>query len=212
MRSRVVFPILILLAAVTTTPAGAADGDLATSKSDLTSPKKVIKTEREWAKQLTQAQFYVTRRKSTEPAFSGKYLRNHALGMYVCVCCDQPLFNSRAKFESGTGWPSFWTPVSPDRIQTAPDFHGTEPRIEVTCSRCDAHLGHVFDDGPPPTGLRFCMNSVALKFVPETKAKASAKATAKPSRSPKPDPAPAPEPDPSTPSSSSPSPSSSPTP
>jgi peptide-methionine (R)-S-oxide reductase len=141
----------------------AADGDLP-------APRKVVKTDREWAKQLTRAQYLVTRQKVTEPAFSGKLLHNHARGIYECVCCDAPLFSSKAKFESGTGWPSFWTPISPRNIDRVMDYHGSEPRVEVLCSRCGAHLGHVFPDGPPPTGMRFCMNSLALKFVKETKA------------------------------------------
>jgi peptide-methionine (R)-S-oxide reductase len=144
---------------------------------------KLIKSEKEWLKQLTRAQFLVTRMKATEPAFSGKYVNNHAIGTYACVCCGAPLFNSRQKFESGTGWPSFWAPYAPERIQTAPDYHGAEPRVEVMCARCDAHLGHVFSDGPPPTGLRFCINSTSLKFLAEARAKttkAKAKTTTKP--------------------------------
>src|SRR4051812_35783315 len=147
MKNRVISSIVtlfLLAASGSFATNGSAEDALPSPNGVPTGPKKVIKSDREWAKQLTQLQFLVTRRKSTEPSFSGKYVRNHSLGTYVCVCCDQPLFNSRAKFESGTGWPSFWTPVSPDRIQTAPDYHGDEPRIEVMCSRCDAHLGHVF--------------------------------------------------------------------
>jgi peptide-methionine (R)-S-oxide reductase len=132
-------------------------------------PARMILSDAEWAKRLTHAQFAVTRRKETEPAFSGKLLTNHARGTYQCVCCGAPLFSWKAKFESGTGWPSFWAPIRDDALAAQMDFHGPEPRMEVMCGRCDAHLGHVFSDGPPPTGLRYCMNSVALKFVKETK-------------------------------------------
>ena len=151
-------------------------------KTEPETRKKVIKTDKEWAKLLTRTQYMVTRHKATEPAFTGKYVNNHATGVYHCVCCDEELFASRTKFESGTGWPSFYAPFKADRIATAPDFSDpSEVRTEVECSICGAHLGHVFSDGPPPTGLRYCINSAALKFVKESaSAKAKAKPTAKP--------------------------------
>jgi len=129
-----------------------------------TTVARVIKSEEEWRKQLSRESFVVTRQAGTERPFSGKYNTNHADGLYHCICCDTALFDSKTKFESGTGWPSFWKPISSANV-TESGYSSFTMGTEVTCKRCDAHLGHVFEDGPDPTGLRYCMNSVALSFV-----------------------------------------------
>ncbi len=130
---------------------------------------KIQKPESEWQKELSPEQFHVARKAGTEPAFTGKYWKTKDPGMYTCACCGEPLFSSETKFDSGTGWPSFYKPVAKSAVEEHTDSTHGMRRTEVRCARCDAHLGHVFPDGPRPTGMRYCMNSASLELKPEEK-------------------------------------------
>lgn len=130
-------------------------------------PEKIVKSETEWRQKLSDQEYRVTRKKGTEAAFSGRYWNSHDHGTYRCICCDQDLFHSTTKYDSGSGWPSFYAPVTDENIVREADVSLAMQRVEILCSRCDAHLGHVFEDGPKPTGLRYCVNSASLAFVDE---------------------------------------------
>jgi peptide-methionine (R)-S-oxide reductase len=161
--------VLVLPSWAAPPPQGATvpiEGFSAAGKSEgVVRVAKIVKSEAEWRSQLSPLAYRVAREAGTELAYSGAYDGNHADGIYRCVCCDTALFDSKTKFESGTGWPSFWQPISRFNVLSSSDSSFGMQRDAVSCRRCDAHLGHVFDDGPKPTGLRYCMNSVSLHFV-----------------------------------------------
>ncbi len=129
--------------------------------------EKITKSDAEWREQLGDDAYHVCREKGTERAFTGEYWNNHQTGIYKCACCGEPLFSSRTKFDSGTGWPSYYEPINPDAVTVNEDRSLFMRRVEVVCSKCDCHLGHVFPDGPQPTGLRYCINSLSLDFETE---------------------------------------------
>jgi peptide-methionine (R)-S-oxide reductase len=160
-----------VFAAIQSAPAASSDVSVenfsAAGKSEgIERVPKIVKSDAQWRTQLSPLAYQVTRLAGTEVAYSGEYAGNHADGLYRCVCCDTALYDSRTKYESGTGWPSFWRPISSLNVVKSIDSSSFVQRDAISCRRCDAHLGHVFDDGPRPTGLRYCMNSVSLHFAP----------------------------------------------
>jgi peptide-methionine (R)-S-oxide reductase len=165
MKKWMIFTALTAVVAVL----GSLGGGNAESPKGKPMAEKIVKSDAEWQKDLTPEQYEILRKAGTERAFTGKYWNNHEKGTYVCAADGNPLFSSDTKFDSGTGWPSFWQPISPSAVETHTDRSLFMDRTEVLCSRCGGHLGHVFNDGPAPTHLRYCMNSAALKFVPAQK-------------------------------------------
>jgi peptide-methionine (R)-S-oxide reductase len=160
---------LSVIAAVLACRAAAPAAQKGTKMNGTASTTRVVKSDEEWKAILTPEQYRILRQKGTERAFTGEHWNNHEKGTYVCAACGQPLFSSETKFESGTGWPSFWQPIDESAVDEETDRTLGMKRTEVLCSRCGGHLGHVFEDGPKPTGLRYCMNSGAMKFVPAAK-------------------------------------------
>ena len=147
--------------------AGKTSGGTKKSAARPAAVEKIVKSEQDWKKTLNPTQYHVLREKGTERAFTGKYWDHHERGVYVCAACGLPLFDSSTKFDSGTGWPSFWAPIAKENVEEHRDATLGMIRIEATCARCGGHLGHIFDDGPKPTGVRYCMNSVSLGFEPK---------------------------------------------